>query len=164
MYVKYLFYQRQQGCMGTLISANLTETGPCKKYWPCNSQLAFGNLQEKQWGPLQRIYIRNNFEQTSLREDSSLLFCFLLDFTLFYVKGFWTVGLQEFGGQLIRESGNDLAVQLPLRSGQQWQLGKDKSMCFSADMVNVRQMQREAHQSGAELVVIYAFIPTSPET
>lgn len=122
------FYQRQQRCMGTFITASLTEKGPCKKYWPCNLQLAFGNLQEKRWGPLQRIYIGNHFDQTSLREDSSLLFCFLLDFTLFYVKGFWTVGFQEFGGHLIREHSNDLAVQLPLRSRQQWQLGKDKSV------------------------------------
>lgn len=154
------FYQRQQRCVGTFITASLTEKGPCKKYWPCNLQLAFGNLQEKQWGPLQRLYIRNHFDQTSLREDSSLLFCFLLDFTLFYVKGFWTVGFQEFGGHLIREHSNDLAVQLPLGSGQQWQLGKDMSVCFSVDMVNVRQMWREAHQSGAEIVVTLTF----PET
>lgn len=124
-----VFYHRQQRCMGTFITASFTETGPCKKYWPCNLQLAFGNLQEKQSGPLKRLYIRNHFDQTSLRKDSSLLFCFLLDFTLFYVKGFWTVGFQEFGGHLIRDHSNDLAVQLPLGSGQQWQLGKDTSVC-----------------------------------
>lgn len=39
--------------------------------------------------PLQRIYIGNRFDQTSRseEEDSSLLLLFLLDFTLFYVKG-----------------------------------------------------------------------------
>lgn len=85
--------------------------------------------KKKQRGPLQRIYIGNNFDQTSPRGDSSLLFCLLLDFTLFYVKGFWTVGFQEFGGHLIREHSNDLAVQLPLGSRRQRQLGKDKSVC-----------------------------------
>lgn len=114
---------------GTFIIAGSTETEPRKKYGPCNLQPAFGNLQEKQRGPLQRIYIGNNFDQTSPREDSSLLFCLLLDFTLFYVKGFWTVGFQEFGGHLIREHSNDLAVQLPLGSRRQRQLGKDKSVC-----------------------------------
>lgn len=124
----FFVYQRQQRCMGTFITTSLTVTGQWKKSWPWNLQPAYGNVKEKQWGPLQRIYIGNHFDQTSLREDSSLLLCFLLDFTLFYVKGFWTVGFQEFGGHLIREHSNDLAMQLPPGSGQQWQLGKDKSV------------------------------------
>ena len=64
---------------------------------------------------------------------------------------------------MIREHSNDLAVQLPLGSRRQRQLGKDKSVCvcFCVDVVNVSQMWREAHQRGAELVVIAAFMPTS---
>lgn len=78
--------------------------------------------------PFERIYIQNHFHQTSPREDSSLLFCPLLDFTLFPVGGFWTVGFPEFGGRLMKDSGDDLAMQLPLSGEQQWQLGKDKSV------------------------------------
>lgn len=71
-------------------------------------QLAFRNLK--------RINIQNHLDQTSLREDSSLLSFFVLDFTLFYVKEFWTVGFKEFGDHLIREQWYDLAVDLPLGS------------------------------------------------
>lgn len=107
LYMKYYFYHRQQSSEWVLVLLPAWPR-PSKKCWAYDLQLAFRNLK--------RINIQNHLDQTSLREDSSFLSFFVLDFTLFYVKEFWTVGFKEFGDHLIREQWYDLAVDLPLGS------------------------------------------------
>lgn len=47
VFLFFIFTRGNKRCTGTFIIIGLAETGPRKKYGPCNPQPAFGNLQEK---------------------------------------------------------------------------------------------------------------------
>lgn len=47
VFLFFIFTRGNKRCTGTFIIIGLAETGPRKKYGPCNLQPAFGNLQEK---------------------------------------------------------------------------------------------------------------------
>lgn len=72
VFLFFIFTRGNKRCTGTFIIIGLAETGPRKKYGPCNPQPAFGNFTRKNSEALYREFILEIILIRQVREEIHL--------------------------------------------------------------------------------------------